>query len=214
MHLTNYAINKESEKFQQDESAFKKSLKDVLEIIREKEGDEALNKLNEQMRDMIVKTLLVGWPHLDHNYKTCTSKSSYQNYFQCFQILGIDIMLDKKLKPWLLEVNESPSFNDDTEIDKRVKGGLVETTFRLLDLKKQRKYAILEMDRNKSVVQRNKLNKLTDEERELIQERENKFHSDQQKRLERFQNKNLGGFERLYPIEIPKDLLKSEDEAD
>ena len=46
------------------------------------------------------------------------------------------IMLDKKLKPWLLEVNESPSFNDDTQVDRDVKGGLIEDTFRLLDIKK------------------------------------------------------------------------------
>ena len=47
-------------------------------------------------------------------------------------------MLDKKLKPWLLEINESPSFNDDTEVDKKVKWGLIEDSFRLLDIKKIR----------------------------------------------------------------------------
>ena len=66
-------------------------------------------------------------------------------------------MLDKKLKPWLLEINESPSFNDDTEIDKTVKGGLIEDTFRLLDIKKNQKWRIIEMDKNKSVVKRNKM---------------------------------------------------------
>jgi tubulin polyglutamylase TTLL6/13 len=44
-------------------------------------------------------------------------------------------MLDKKLKPWLIEVNESPSFNDDTDVDKAVKGGLISDTFRLLNIK-------------------------------------------------------------------------------
>ena len=73
-------------------------------------------------------------------------------------------MLDKKLKPWLLEVNESPSFNDDTEVDRRVKTGLIEDTFRLLDIKKIHKYQIMEMDKNKSVVQRNKMQHMTDEE--------------------------------------------------
>ena len=53
-------------------------------------------------------------------------------------------MLDKKLKPWLLEVNESPSFNDDTDVDKMVKHGLIEDTFRLLDLKKNKKQRILD----------------------------------------------------------------------
>ena len=48
-------------------------------------------------------------------------------------------MLDKNIKPWLLEVNESPSFNDDTEVDKKIKRQLIEDTFRLLDLKKMDK---------------------------------------------------------------------------
>lgn len=73
-------------------------------------------------------------------------------------------MLDKKLKPWLLEINESPSFNDDTEIDKKVKGGLIEDTFRLLDIKKNQKWRIIEMDKNKSVVQRNKMQQMTSQE--------------------------------------------------
>ena len=61
-------------------------------------------------------------------------------------------MLDKKLKPWLLEVNESPSFNDDTETDKRVKSGLIEDTFRLLDVRKNFKMKMKDKDKNKSVV--------------------------------------------------------------
>jgi hypothetical protein len=77
MHLTNYAINKESEKFQENEANFKKSLKQTLEIIADKEGQEAVDKLWEEFKDIIVKTLLVGLPHLEHNYKTCSSKSSY-----------------------------------------------------------------------------------------------------------------------------------------
>ena len=66
-------------------------------------------------------------------------------------------MLDKKLKPWLLEVNESPSFNDDTEVDKQVKTGLIEDALRLLDVKKAQKHKINEKGVNKSVIQRNKL---------------------------------------------------------
>ena len=46
-------------------------------------------------------------------------------------------MLDKKLKPWLLEVNETPSFNDDTDVDKFIKSGLIEDTLRMLDITKK-----------------------------------------------------------------------------
>lgn len=84
MHLTNYAINKESEKFQANESAYKKTLIETLEIIAKQEGQKVVDQLLEQFKDIIIKTLLMGLPHLQHNYKTCTAKSSYQNNRQCF----------------------------------------------------------------------------------------------------------------------------------
>lgn len=29
----------------------------------------------------------------------------------CFQIIGVDVFIDNDLKPWVLEVNDSPSMN-------------------------------------------------------------------------------------------------------
>jgi len=99
---------------------------------------------------------LVGQPHLEHNYKTCMSKSSISNNHQCFQILGFDILLDNDLKPWLLEVNQTPSFNDDTPVDKQVKGALIEDTLRLINVRKEsRNY------NSKSVAHRNRINQLS-----------------------------------------------------
>lgn len=71
-------------------------------------------------------------------------------------------MLDKKLKPWLLEVNESPSFNDDTEVDKVVKGGLIHDSFKLLNLKPSQKQKIINQA-SKNLVLRNKMSQLTSE---------------------------------------------------
>ena len=45
MHLTNYAINKESEAFQQNEAEYKKSVVETLEIIREAEGAETVTDI-------------------------------------------------------------------------------------------------------------------------------------------------------------------------
>ena len=57
----------------------------------------------------------------------------------CFQILGFDIMLDRDCKPYLLEVNHSPSFSTDSPLDEKVKGDLIRDTVRLLGLTRKRK---------------------------------------------------------------------------
>ena len=51
-----------------------------------------------------------------------------------FQILGFDILLDRNLKSWLIEVNQGPSFTDDSPLDTKIKYALISDTFDLLDL--------------------------------------------------------------------------------
>jgi tubulin polyglutamylase TTLL6/13 len=43
-------------------------------------------------------------------------------------LLGFDIMLDHKLKPWMLEVNHMPSFRADTSCDHLVKHDMIKNT--------------------------------------------------------------------------------------
>ena len=45
-------------------------------------------------------------------------------------------MLDRHCKPYLLEVNHSPSFSTDSPLDYKVKYELVKDTLRLLGLSK------------------------------------------------------------------------------
>jgi tubulin polyglutamylase TTLL6/13 len=52
----------------------------------------------------------------------------------CFEILGMDVIIDHKLKPWLLEVNHTPSFTTDTPLDRNIKENLIKDTIHLLNL--------------------------------------------------------------------------------
>ena len=43
-------------------------------------------------------------------------------------------MLDQKLKPWMLEVNHTPSFGADTAVDDAVKRGLIRNTLEIIHM--------------------------------------------------------------------------------
>lgn len=49
----------------------------------------------------------------------------------CFELLGFDIMLDDKMKPWLLEVNSGPAMSLDCRIDHLVKPALIRDSINL-----------------------------------------------------------------------------------
>jgi len=50
----------------------------------------------------------------------------------CFELLGFDIMLDDKLKPWLIEVNSGPAMSMDGQADLVVKPALIKDMIGLL----------------------------------------------------------------------------------
>lgn len=62
-------------------------------------------------------------PILAHHYRSC-QPDEYKNNM-CFEILGIDVILDHKLRPYLLEVNHTPSFSVDTPFDLELKKNLI-----------------------------------------------------------------------------------------
>lgn len=128
MHLTNYAINKNSKDFEQPDdgdgsTGSKRSLRWFLNYIEELHGEKERAKLWIKLMGLCVKMLLMVHPTLESEYK-CTfprDLSAGQFGCRCFEVLGVDVMLDVKLKPYLIEVNHLPSFTCDSPLDEDIK---------------------------------------------------------------------------------------------
>ncbi|XP_034947794.1 tubulin polyglutamylase ttll6-like isoform X2 [Chelonus insularis] len=146
MHLTNYSVNKHSRMYISDEEAgSKRKISHLNKWLKNHDID--INKLWRKIDEMIVKTILSAYPVLKHSYHTCFSMHNITH--ACFEILGFDILIDWKMKPFLLEVNHSPSFHTDAPIDKDVKESLLMDTFQLLNFNECDKKKILEEDRQR-----------------------------------------------------------------
>lgn len=90
----------------------------------------------------------------------------------CFEILGMDILIDQKLKPWVIEVNISPSFHVDTPLDFRIKKGVIEESMRLLNLSYFRKMKFKKKEKTEFQrrVLSGKIQKKTHEEKIIIKQ--------------------------------------------
>ncbi|KAF4532938.1 hypothetical protein B566_EDAN000625 [Ephemera danica] len=93
----------------------------------------------------LVKTVVSGANVLKHQYHL-----SFPRHPQaCFILLGVDVLLDADLKPYVIEVNRSPSLNVDSVIDEEVKEHLLVDTIRLINLGRLDKHRVLDEERRR-----------------------------------------------------------------
>lgn len=204
MHLTNYAINKNSENFifntdpEKADVGHKRSLSFIWRYVDEHGGNS--EKLQKEITKCIVKTLCSVQSLLCHSYRSCQPQDNDNN--KCFEILGFDILLDYKLKPWLLEVNHSPSFTTDTPYDHKVKYALLSDTVRMLKMKLDKRlkyYKKKQVDEKTRVLGKPKTisQKLSKEERAIIRQKK-------MEKRDRYEMENCGDWVRVYPDENSK----------
>ncbi|WKY13186.1 hypothetical protein Q1695_004193 [Nippostrongylus brasiliensis] len=130
VHLTNYSINKNNSNFIRNESmatedfGHKWTLGALLRHL-EKEGVDA-KMLMLRIEDIIVKSLLSVQTRV-----TSACRTSTPHVGTNFELFGFDILVDDELKPWLLEVNLSPSLSCDAPLDSLVKTRLICDLFNL-----------------------------------------------------------------------------------
>ena len=212
MHLTNYAINKDNEKFEFNKEAdhantgHKRSLEFVWNYIKENGGDPITVK--NEIKKCIVKTFCTVQPMLAHMYKSCQPNDFSNN--KCFEILGFDIMLDNKMKPWLIEVNHDPSFATDTPFDHKVKSELLADTFHLIHLNFEKR---LKYNKKKYIIQRLRLTTRKDGNNKLNKEDRVQIKAKKMAKRDEYESHNLGNYEIIYPDKVNEqqytDYIKS-----
>ncbi|KAF8381383.1 ttll-5 [Pristionchus pacificus] len=130
VHLTNYSVNKNSKNFvrnetlDQEDVGHKWTLGALLRRLEEKGIDERLLML--RIEDLVTKSLLSV-----QSTVSAACRSTVMHPSVCFELFGFDVLVDEQLKPWLLEVNLSPSLTCDAPLDSLVKTKLICDLFNL-----------------------------------------------------------------------------------
>uniref|UniRef100_A0A8C7L339 Tubulin tyrosine ligase-like family, member 7 n=1 Tax=Oncorhynchus kisutch TaxID=8019 RepID=A0A8C7L339_ONCKI len=219
MHLTNYSVNKHNENFERDETADKGSKRSIgwfTEFLRMNDYDVA--KFWGDVSELVVKTLIVAEPHVLHAYRMCRPGQPPGSDSVCFEVLGFDIILDRKLKPWLLEINRAPSFGTDQKIDYDVKKGVLLNALKLLNIRasdKKRNLAQQKAEAQRRLYGQGSMKKLSaasseaEKQRHTLERRKEELKEQltqvrKQISREEHEKRHLGNYRRIYP---PDDKL-------
>ena len=133
-HLTNYSINKKNqnyvknEELERDDYGFKWSLSAFCKHLQSQGVD--TNLLWSRIYDLIINSVLCGEAAV-----FSAIKKTLVHRTNCFEVFGYDVMLDEDLKPWLIEINLSPSLACDSPLDTEIKSTLITNVFNLIGVK-------------------------------------------------------------------------------
>eukprot|EP00471_Norrisiella_sphaerica_P003421 CAMPEP_0184481484 /NCGR_PEP_ID=MMETSP0113_2-20130426/3026_1 /TAXON_ID=91329 /ORGANISM="Norrisiella sphaerica, Strain BC52" /LENGTH=425 /DNA_ID=CAMNT_0026860635 /DNA_START=81 /DNA_END=1355 /DNA_ORIENTATION=+ len=111
VHLTNVAIQKHGDDYN-DKHGNKWSFKHLMFYLEATQGHEASKLLFHKIESIFV-------------YMCKAVQNVMINDKHCFECYGFDIMIDKNLKPWLIEVNASPSLTSTTHADRIMKSNMI-----------------------------------------------------------------------------------------
>jgi len=131
IHLTNASIQKNAPENPFIDSAFKDAeiheaggskcnLEFLWKQLKISRPDINISDLWHSICEVILASLVCVDPHIPHQPNS-------------FELFGYDVLIDEKLKPWLIEVNASPSMARPTTLDAQIKETLIRDTIRLLN---------------------------------------------------------------------------------
>ncbi|TMW59216.1 hypothetical protein Poli38472_007361 [Pythium oligandrum] len=130
VHLTNSSIQKTNQDVELTPESEAGGTKMTLEYLwqRLEAMGADVPAVKNEIFAVLLKSLLCGEDQIPFQVNS-------------FDLLGYDILLDADFRPWLIEINSSPSMARENDLDYQVKDALIYDTLRLVDP--------LRFDRNK-----------------------------------------------------------------
>eukprot|EP01147_Barroeca_monosierra_P004048 gene4048-8440_t len=124
VHLTNVAIQKKAVDYDKAKGC-KWLMSQVRRYIQARHGRDRQDDFLRHVDNIILTSLQAVQPVMFSDK-------------HCFELYGYDILIDEDLKPWLIEVNASPSLTADTPSDYRLKYGMLEDMFNVINIDDRR----------------------------------------------------------------------------
>jgi hypothetical protein len=122
VHLTNYSVQKYSDKFQKYEEGNEISLNELQNSMN------SFYKLNVDLRKEIIpkiKNIILL------SLNSVRKLINRYNREKCFEIFGYDFMFDFELNPFLIEINTNPGLEISSPLIQKLVPRMIDDAFRL-----------------------------------------------------------------------------------
>merc|ERR1712187_785844 len=122
-HLTNVAVQKHSGKAAYKRTGAKWDVNLLKRHLVSTVGVDTVNRLFTDIEAIVIHSLIAVQKVMIHDK-------------HCFELYGYDVLIGVDYKPWLLEVNASPSLTANTVADYEMKFGMLDDVLSILDVER------------------------------------------------------------------------------
>mmetsp|Transcript_9731 Transcript_9731/g.36194 ORF Transcript_9731/g.36194 Transcript_9731/m.36194 type:complete len:626 (-) Transcript_9731:2578-4455(-) len=200
IHLTNYAINMNNDKFvfntdeAEDGVGNKWSLHALRKYLRHEGIDDV--QIFRRIEDVLIKSILT----VESDQRSALRTFVPHPHTNCFELFGFDVLIDSDLKPWVMEINLSPSLSVGTPLDKKIKVSMLTDLFNMIDVRRYNPIKYRELRHQKKKITAHHLyqnEKLNENESKLVKG----LHGEQRTVLIQTlkEDERKGDFKRIFP---------------
>ena len=140
VHLTNYSVQKYSDKFQAYEEGNEISLEELQKSL--KDHSKLITDLRNEIIPKIKNIILIS-------LQSVSKLINKYNREKCFEIFGYDFMFDYELNPFLIEINTNPGLEISSPLIQKLVPRMIDDALRLtIDDYFDTKYSKERLDHN------------------------------------------------------------------